>query len=125
MTANPSDAARDLDSDPQHDALADPYDKRADPVDAEAADTPVPVDPTTDNRSAAEIAEEREIRDAGSDAGAAPAPAIPAVPKWVVPAVSAVLVFLLLAFPLGWTLWGAALGALVAAAISYAFVFRL
>ncbi|MFG1920913.1 hypothetical protein [Cryptosporangium sp. NPDC048952] len=50
---------------------------------------------------------------------------IPPVPKWVVPAVAAVLVFLLLAFPFGWSIWAAIVGAIAAGAISYAFVFRL
>lgn len=54
-----------------------------------------------------------------------PRPTIPAIPKWVIPVVAAVLVFVLLAFPFGWTIWGALIGALAAGAVSYAFVFRL
>ncbi|EXG79728.1 hypothetical protein [Cryptosporangium arvum] len=54
-----------------------------------------------------------------------PRPAIPPIPKWVVPAVAAVLVFGLLAFPFGWSVWAALIGAVAAGAISYAFVFKL
>ncbi|TQS45684.1 hypothetical protein [Cryptosporangium phraense] len=96
---NPHD---DLDTDPNHDALA-------------------PDDAPVDTRSPAEIAEDREERSVDGD----PEASGPAVPKWVVPAVAAVLVFLLLAFPLGWTIWAAIVGAIAAAAVSYAFVFRL
>ena len=115
-TPNPSDGARDLDTDPHHDALAS--------TDAEP-DAPEPIDASLDTRSAAEIAEERDELSVEGPAGDAPGPAIPAIPKWVVPAVSAVLVFLLLAFPIGWTIGGALIGASVAALISYAFVFKL
>ncbi|SHM90676.1 hypothetical protein [Cryptosporangium aurantiacum] len=108
MTVNPSDADRstDLDSDPHHDALATTYDE-------------------VDTRSPAEIAEDREEADATPDPHTDHRPTIPAVPKPVVPAVAGVLTFVLLAFPFGWTILGAVIGALVAAAISYAFVFRL
>ncbi|GAA3391806.1 hypothetical protein [Cryptosporangium minutisporangium] len=124
MTANPSEADRnaetaaphvdDLDTDPHHDALSSDND---------------PVVDDADTRSPAEIAEEREERsvDAGphADPHADQRPTIPAVPKPVVPAVAGILAFVLLAFPFGWTIAGAVIGGLVAAAVSYAFVFRL
>jgi len=113
MTANPSDAARDLDSDPTRDALS-----------------PTSDEPETPQHlpSAAATAEEREERAAqGHESEAAPdsRPAIPPVPKWVVPAVAGILAFFLLWLPFGWNAGGAVIGGIAAAAVSYAFVFRL
>ena len=123
MTANPSDAAPIDDRDAMaRDAVPDP-----------AAPDVTGYLPEIDGRTAAEIAQDREESSVDptpeEDVARTPEedrkPALPAVPKWVVPAVAAVLVFLLLAFPFGWTVWAAVIGAIAAGAVSYAFVFKL